>query len=615
MGTVSSQHVGRLRRVFEQFGAASDQYAGLYWSHFQSALEWPDPELWLEGAVQNGWTVSQMRRQRWQAYGAAEDEDPRDADIIAAEFNEDALPPEELPRDVNVAPFDSAAMLPSGPDLGDGPDFGEEDDLSQGDVSGEDIASESDVPDVVDDQPETADEEPKDAGKASRRERTPAAVGGGEVSPMDFWRSGRVRSARERRAGSGPSEPQGFFKRITSIPLPPWVPVVAIIFVVFGLLGLLFVTRTATGAPRIGVDHWHVPYTFYICGEKQPPAPTWTGSGVHTHADGLIHIHPFTQAEEGAGARLAKWFDYGGGKLDGDEIRMPGSATTYKNGDECADGTTGEVQIFVNGVKLPDYKRFLPKDGDRLRIVFGPPEDQVQLDDRIVLPEGTATRDIEITVDQPVDDDESSTIFTPSSITVNAGEVVRLILNNVDEVSHGLRFAGVDRDYGTNDDFVVVPEGSDAEKADQGDIIEPGGFGFAIIRIDNAGTFEFRDPTVITTTGTIVVKDVAPTETPSPADEFEDEREIRLLDNVFDPEFVVIDAGKRTKIDLLNVGEFVHNLRIAGPDGEYFTDDDITSEDVRPGEEGSMIFEIEVEGTYQFQCDFHPEKTGALTVQ
>lgn len=132
VGTVSSQHVGRLRRVFEQFGAASDQYAGLYWSHFQSALEWPDPELWLEGAVQNGWTVSQMRRQRWQAYGAAEDEEPRDADIIAAEFNEDALPPEELPRDVNVAPFDSAAMLPSGPDLGDGPDFGEEDDLSQG---------------------------------------------------------------------------------------------------------------------------------------------------------------------------------------------------------------------------------------------------------------------------------------------------------------------------------------------------------------------------------------------------------------------------------------------------------------------------------------------------
>ncbi len=504
------------------------------------------------------------------------------------------------------------------------------DDLSRGDVSGEDIVSESDVPDVVDDQPdvvddqpetvedqpETADEEPKDAGKASRRERTSAAVGHGEVSPMDFWRSGRVRSARERRAGTGPSEPQGFFKRITSIYLPPWVPVVAIIFVVFGLLGLLFVTRSATGAPRQGVDHWHAPYTFYICGEKQPNAPTWTGSGVHTHADGIIHIHPFTPAEEGAGARLSKWFDYGGGKLDGDEIRMPGSATTYKNGDECPDGTTGEVQIFVNGVKLPDYKRFTPQDGDRIRMVFGPPEEQVQLDDRIVLPQEGATRDIEITVDQPDDADESSTIFTPSSITVQAGEVVRLILNNVDDVSHGLRIAGLDGEYHTSDDFVVVPEGSDPEKADQGDIIEPGGSGFVIIRFDNADRIEFQEPTVNTTTGTIVVEDVAPTETPSPADDFDVELDVTMQDNAFEPDALTIDARTKVKLNLSNLGEFVHNIRIDGPDGEYETEDDILSEDIWPGETGELIIELDEEGEYAFRDDFRKETmTGTLIVE
>ncbi len=61
---VSPQHVGRLRRVYERFGNAYEQYAGLYWSHFYSALDWPDAEMWLEGAVQKGWSISQMRCKR-----------------------------------------------------------------------------------------------------------------------------------------------------------------------------------------------------------------------------------------------------------------------------------------------------------------------------------------------------------------------------------------------------------------------------------------------------------------------------------------------------------------------------------------------------------------------
>ncbi|MCH7810546.1 MAG: cupredoxin domain-containing protein, partial [Chloroflexi bacterium] len=459
-----------------------------------------------------------------------------------------------------------------------------------------------------------ADEEAEDSGKASRRERTRAAVGG-EVSPMDFWRSGRMRSARERPAGTGPSEPKSFFQRITSFYLPPWVPVVAIIFVVFGVLGLLFVVRSATGAPRIGVDHWHANYTYYVCGEKQPPSPTFSGVGVHTHADAIIHIHPFQQSEEGAGARLTKWFGYGGGKLDGDEVRMPGSATTYKNGEECSDGTIGEVQVFANGVKINDYKSYIPKDGDRVRIVFGEAENQVQLEDRIVIPEDSATREIEITVDQP-GEAETSTIFTPSTITVDAGEVVKLVLQNVDEVSHGLRVAGVDGEYGTGDDFVVVPEGSDPEKADLGDIIEPGGFGFAIIRFDDGGSIEFQDPTVVTTTGTISVSETAPTETPAPAEDFEVELDVDMLDNAYEPDVLLIDVRTKVKLNLNNLDEFVHNLRIAGPDGEYDTEDDIVSEDILPGETGELIFELDVEGPYIFRDDFRRETmTGDLIVQ
>jgi hypothetical protein len=127
-------------------------------------------------------------------------------------------------------------------------------------------------------------------------------------------------------------------------------------------------------------EHWHASYTWFVCGEKQANAPTWEGVGVHTHGDGIIHIHPFTASEEGSGASLVKWFEYGGGLLDDDTLRMPGFPDTWENGDECPSntpdaGAEAEVQIFVNGQKLDDWMDYLPYDGDRIQVVFGPPRD------------------------------------------------------------------------------------------------------------------------------------------------------------------------------------------------------------------------------------------------
>jgi len=94
VGGVSGQHVGRLRRVHERFADAAEQFPGLYWSHFQAALDWHDAEMWLEGAVQNAWSISQMRDQRWEALGAVESERPTD-EVAAADFDEDYTPPVE----------------------------------------------------------------------------------------------------------------------------------------------------------------------------------------------------------------------------------------------------------------------------------------------------------------------------------------------------------------------------------------------------------------------------------------------------------------------------------------------------------------------------------------
>lgn len=92
VGGVSGQHVGRLRRVYQRFADDARDYLGLYWSHFQAALDWNDAEMWLEGAVQSDWSVSNMRGARWETLGAPEELKPKDEDIIVAELDEDVNP-------------------------------------------------------------------------------------------------------------------------------------------------------------------------------------------------------------------------------------------------------------------------------------------------------------------------------------------------------------------------------------------------------------------------------------------------------------------------------------------------------------------------------------------
>jgi hypothetical protein len=118
VGSVTGQHVGRLRRVYDRFGAVADQFDGLYWSHFQAALDWEDAEMWLEGAVQNEWSVSQMRRTRWETLGAVEADKPRDEEIVASELDEDFDAPQEGELRVAHAEVQSSP-LPEGPDFGD----------------------------------------------------------------------------------------------------------------------------------------------------------------------------------------------------------------------------------------------------------------------------------------------------------------------------------------------------------------------------------------------------------------------------------------------------------------------------------------------------------------
>lgn len=104
VGDVTSQHVGRLRRAYERFGKDYQQYPGLYWSHFHVALDWDDAELWLEGAVQNKWSVAKMRRQHDNAHGKADALESETSSVASAPGEHDAHVDSEL---TEVQDFDS----------------------------------------------------------------------------------------------------------------------------------------------------------------------------------------------------------------------------------------------------------------------------------------------------------------------------------------------------------------------------------------------------------------------------------------------------------------------------------------------------------------------------
>ena len=119
VGGVTPQHVGRLRRTFERFGHVYQEYQGIFWSHFYAALDWDDAEMWLEGAVQNKWSISGMRQQRWETLGKVGDP-PNGADVVSTELAEET---QSLALAENTRKNDRDYI--EGP-VHEGPDWGDE---------------------------------------------------------------------------------------------------------------------------------------------------------------------------------------------------------------------------------------------------------------------------------------------------------------------------------------------------------------------------------------------------------------------------------------------------------------------------------------------------------
>jgi hypothetical protein len=90
-------------------------------------------------------------------------------------------------------------------------------------------------------------------------------------------------------------------------------------------------------APVINEDHWHAAFGVYICDEFQPaPSEFESPIGIHTHADGVIHIHPFSSGGAGENATLGAFLEGAGIDLSDDELTI-GDETWSEGDQQCGD--------------------------------------------------------------------------------------------------------------------------------------------------------------------------------------------------------------------------------------------------------------------------------------
>jgi hypothetical protein len=274
--------------------------------------------------------------------------------------------------------------------------------------------------------------------------------------------SSRKKIARAARAGgsrpSGERRPLGFNAVIVAI------VALGMILVFIARDDRLSNAHPKPGAEATGGDHWHDGYSFYTCVPDAAPAEGGSGDGasaspeasasasapsdtsvpdtsapleattttinpasttippegtvpgffqepfsdiagdplgIHTHADSLIHIHPFaataTGSAAGRKARLGVFFDDIGAIVDDSQLVLPNGQSFIEGQTKCS-GKDGVVQVarwntiedaladkLPNQVFTDDFSGIrLKSNGEYYVIAFLPSEERIPVDKAVL---------------------------------------------------------------------------------------------------------------------------------------------------------------------------------------------------------------------------------------
>lgn len=176
----------------------------------------------------------------------------------------------------------------------------------------------------------------------------------------------------------------------TSLFWPAFIGIV----VVLGTAGIVYskdqrapdTTRPRAGGNGVAGDHWHAAIGIDVCGTFLPNLTDKNKDtlGIHTHGEGIAHIHPFSTVASGNRATLKVFFDMVGARVSDTQMTVPGT-DAKKNGQKCGD-KAAEIQVKTWPNKNPDTNGTViavnpsdirPKDGELITIAFVPKGDDI----------------------------------------------------------------------------------------------------------------------------------------------------------------------------------------------------------------------------------------------
>jgi hypothetical protein len=109
----------------------------------------------------------------------------------------------------------------------------------------------------------------------------------------------------------------------------------------------------AQTGPAVNGDFWQAALGAHVCGVWLPNAPSSApDSGLHSHGDGLVYVHPFAPSEAGRNATLGLFLGRGRWAASAKRLQLWDGAT-HTNGGRCADGRVAKVRWWVDGRPQP----------------------------------------------------------------------------------------------------------------------------------------------------------------------------------------------------------------------------------------------------------------------
>lgn len=149
------------------------------------------------------------------------------------------------------------------------------------------------------------------------------------------------------------------------------------------------------GVPQLG-DHIHQAFGINVCGDFAQNLPEFQSNiGIHTHGDGVLHIHPHSQLGVGSNATLGRFFDNaadeGGLDVSLTDTKLVFLGATFEEGETECEGVDDPVlrMAYWESVADPDAlpevtsggfgDKLLTANGAGITIFYGDPDADIPM--------------------------------------------------------------------------------------------------------------------------------------------------------------------------------------------------------------------------------------------